>query len=284
MLPFTFDTFRSSSPKHALQPMHAFGGSLTRRHQARKLLSLNNTQFPGDHLRRVVSLASRRASSHLGAAENESLAQTTEDLPDLNRWAPQGPSWSTPPSQWLVFSDLHVTSRTLPVCLDVLRRVRDEATARSAGVAFLGDFWHLRGSLPVEPLNALVRLFSSEWDVRTLMLVGNHDQVTLGGLTHALTPLAAAAPDAIHVFDGPAMYAGALWLPYRRNPNEIVAALEAATAIDGSTSCSGSPPLAVFAHVDVQGASLNDVCQARDGLPPNMFPKGIPIYTGARCL
>lgn len=39
-----------------------------------------------------------------------------------------------------------------------------------------GDFWHLRGSLPVEPLNAVLRAMDS-WKVPMLMLVGNHDQV-----------------------------------------------------------------------------------------------------------
>ena len=39
-----------------------------------------------------------------------------------------------------------------------------------------GDFWHARGSLPVEPLNAVLRVFRG-WSRPTLMLVGNHDQV-----------------------------------------------------------------------------------------------------------
>jgi hypothetical protein len=110
------------------------------------------------------------------------------------------------------------------------------------------------------------------------MLVGNHEQVTLGGLIHGLTPIAAAAPDKIHVFDGPAVYAGALWLPYRRDPNEIAAALKAAKG--GISQPVGESLSAIFAHVDVQGASLNDACQARDGVPPSVFPKGVPVYTG----
>lgn len=48
-----------------------------------------------------------------------------------------------------------------------------------------------------------------------LLLVGNHDQVDLGGESHALEPLAAAAPTLCHVFDTPAVWRGALWLPYR---------------------------------------------------------------------
>jgi hypothetical protein len=63
--------------------------------------------------------------------------------------------------------------------------------------------------------------------------------VSLGGLTHALTPLAAASP-LIHVFDAPARFLGALWLPYRRDRGETEAAVAAAGPVD-----------AVFGHADV---------------------------------
>lgn len=46
------------------------------------------------------------------------------------------------PSQWVVFSDLHVRQDTLSVCLELLREVEAAARARAAGVIFLGDFWH----------------------------------------------------------------------------------------------------------------------------------------------
>ena len=39
-----------------------------------------------------------------------------------------------------------------------------------------GDFWHVRGTLPVNPLNRVLEEFR-EWRQPTLMLVGNHDQV-----------------------------------------------------------------------------------------------------------
>lgn len=39
-----------------------------------------------------------------------------------------------------------------------------------------GDFWHTRGTLPVEPLNAVVGQLAA-WRQPTLMLPGNHDQV-----------------------------------------------------------------------------------------------------------
>ena len=57
-----------------------------------------------------------------------------------------------------------------------------------------GDFWHVRGTLPVNPLNRVLKEFR-EWRQPTLMLVGNHDQVHLASdaclaatRTHACTP------------------------------------------------------------------------------------------------
>lgn len=47
---------------------------------------------------------------------------------------------------WVVFSDLHVCFQTLPTCLQVLAAVHDSAVARNAGIMFLGDFWHIRGT------------------------------------------------------------------------------------------------------------------------------------------
>lgn len=44
------------------------------------------------------------------------------------------------------------------------------------GCVFAGDFWHIRGMLPVNPLNRVLEEFR-DWKQPTLMLVGNHDQV-----------------------------------------------------------------------------------------------------------
>eukprot|EP00879_Flechtneria_rotunda_P028700 GHRR01030911.1.p1 GENE.GHRR01030911.1~~GHRR01030911.1.p1 ORF type:complete len:233 (+),score=26.31 GHRR01030911.1:104-700(+) len=40
---------------------------------------------------------------------------------------------------WVVFSDLHCSSKTIDTALEVLQLVRKEATARNAGVLFLGE-------------------------------------------------------------------------------------------------------------------------------------------------
>ncbi len=46
-------------------------------------------------------------------------------------------------NDWVIFSDLHVSERSLDTCLDVLRHVHSTAVKREAGVIFLGDFWHV---------------------------------------------------------------------------------------------------------------------------------------------
>lgn len=193
-----------------------------------------------------------------GAVE---AAATTTTLSHLGTEAhgPQGKRWDKV-QRWVMFSDLHVSVRTLDTCISVLQKIKKEATSRKAGILFLGenivpkcyiacimirvkhqrpsnpicckvchipcrqhsctpaplkwaqrrsahitgDFWHARGALPVEPLNAILREFES-WRQPTLMLVGNHDQVSVGGLDHALQPLAAAC-SAIHIVDAPTLY------------------------------------------------------------------------------
>ena len=47
----------------------------------------------------------------------------------------------------------------------------------TSGLLGIGDFWHVRGLLPVGPLNRVLQEFR-DWKQPTLMLVGNHDQVS----------------------------------------------------------------------------------------------------------
>lgn len=40
--------------------------------------------------------------------------------------------------KWVMFSDLHVSVKTLDVCIRVLQKIKREAAARKAGILFLG--------------------------------------------------------------------------------------------------------------------------------------------------
>ena len=60
----------------------------------------------------------------------------------------------------LLFSDLHLSPKTFPTCMKVLRRVHHEAEQRNVPIGFLGDFFdrvYNEGTLPVDILNSLLR-------------------------------------------------------------------------------------------------------------------------------
>lgn len=171
--------------------------------------------------------------------------------------------------QWLVFSDLHVSRSSVDTCIDVLEFVNAEAQRRNAGVLFLGDFWHARGNLPVEPLNRILTLFATRWTNPTIMIPGNHDQVNLEGSVHSLEPIARAS-ESVTIISEPQVHLGALWLPYRRRKEAILDAIER----------HGRDVSAIFCHVDVVGAKFNDEYQSADGLDPAAFPPSVPVYSG----
>ena len=66
-------------------------------------------------------------------------------------------------------------------------------------------------------------------------------QVNAEGSEHGVTPLAAAC-NAVHIMEQPTLFLGALWLPYRRNRQELTEAIAAAGPVE-----------AVFCHADVVG-------------------------------
>ncbi len=72
-------------------------------------------------------------------------------------------------NEWVVFTDLHCSPSSLTTCLKVLEEVHKTAKGRGAGVLFLGDFWHHRGTVRVDCLNAVLNTLS-EWEVPMIMV------------------------------------------------------------------------------------------------------------------
>uniref|UniRef100_A0A7S3E9L9 Calcineurin-like phosphoesterase domain-containing protein n=2 Tax=Rhodosorus marinus TaxID=101924 RepID=A0A7S3E9L9_9RHOD len=174
--------------------------------------------------------------------------------------------------EWIAFTDLHVRRSTIQTCLQVLRYVHEQALRREAGVVFLGDFWHSRGDLPVEPLNLILEEFS-RWTQPMIMISGNHDQVSIDGELNALEPIAlAAGEDRVMVFSKPTLFLDALWLPFRRNDAELLKAL-------GSTHSANAK--AIFCHIDVYGADMNNGHVSVLGTKPNrLFHPDTVVYSG----
>ena len=185
--------------------------------------------------------------------------------------------------KWVTFTDLHCAPPSLSTCLNVLSTVHAEAKKRNAGVLFLGDFWHHRGTVRVDCLNAVLNALG-DWEVPMIMIPGNHDQVSLGGLEHALTPLqnayrvsteknAALSPSVpgILIFSHPTKFRQALFVPHIRDIGTMQSILQSKTSASSS---------ALFVHADVTGAYMNDLITSTHGVAPVYFPPSVPIYSG----
>ena len=88
--------------------------------------------------------AGRYAQSTLRSKAFVTAAATSARVKDLAQAAdrPTGQRWDSL-DRWVMFSDLHVSTRTLNTCIDVLRKIKQEAEARQAGVLFLGMICNL---------------------------------------------------------------------------------------------------------------------------------------------
>lgn len=85
------------------------------------------------HLSWCSVTASR--SNHAAAVAPSRAVEVQKSLSDQ---APRGLRWRKV-KQWVVFSDLHLSHKTLETVLKVLARVHQEACQRDAGILFLGE-------------------------------------------------------------------------------------------------------------------------------------------------
>eukprot|EP00980_Cylindrotheca_fusiformis_P009811 scaffold2157_cov111-Cylindrotheca_fusiformis.AAC.5 len=175
---------------------------------------------------------------------------------------------------WVAFTDLHCSPASLDTCLKVLEEVHRIALERNAGVLFLGDFWHHRGTLRVDCLNSILEHFRS-WKVPMIMIPGNHDQVTLGGHNHGLTPIENAyrVGDVAGplVLSYPTKFRNALFVPHIRDIATMESVLQSSAAHASSS---------LFVHAEVTGALMNDLLVSTGGIPPASFPPEKRIYSG----
>jgi len=187
-------------------------------------------------------------------------------------------------NKWVVFTDLHCSPSSLNTTLQVLDFVHELAIEREAGVLFLGDWWHHRGSIRVDCLNAVLNSLQ-KWQVPMVMIPGNHDQITLGGADHGLTALTNAyrvvekstSDDKRRSFPGPLIFSyptkflNALFVPHVRVNAIMESILQSSQAFSAE---------ALFVHADVTGGYMNDMLPSAGGVSVSMFPPSKPIYSG----
>ena len=223
-----------------------------------------------------------RDGEQLADTENNQSASSPETLRQVA-------SCHSQYNRWLIFSDLHVMPSTLSTCLRVLDAVHEIAVGRDSGIIFLGDFWHHRGFVRVDCLNAVLRAMET-WQVPSILIPGNHDQIDWRGTEHALTPLSNAyriypprdvgggsstIPREQHagplVLSHPTKFLNALFIPHTRDKETM----ESILSSDEASSSS-----ALFVHADVRGASMNDLIASQHGLSASIFPADKYIYSG----
>ncbi|CDF41398.1 unnamed protein product [Chondrus crispus] len=177
---------------------------------------------------------------------------------------------------YVVLSDLHVKRETVFTCVQALKIAHAEALKRDAGIVFLGDFWHARGSLAVEPLNIILEELQ-HWSVPVVMIPGNHDLVSRNGNGVSLVPLATTlGAEACLLITKPTVCLDALFLPYMHETSRLKASLEQAKNSLEDIS-------AVFCHVEVAGAKLADKIVSKPSsrsISPGDFPSKVPVYSG----
>lgn len=177
-------------------------------------------------------------------------------------------------TKFVVLSDLHVRRESIDTALQVLHLAHTAALERNAAVLFLGDFWHARGALPVDPLNRVLTHLS-QWSVPLLMIPGNHDLITRAGTGVSLVPLATTLGHSrCMLLTRPSLALDALWLPYTHDDHALKSILAETAALQ-------TPPEAIFCHVEVAGARLAGSLISRDRhLHPTDFPNHARVYSG----
>jgi hypothetical protein len=163
----------------------------------------------------------------------------------------------------LYFSDLHMRPESEDTCFAVLEAMLAAEAQTGHAVGFLGDFWHVRYSVPVYLLN---RVRETLKRFRNLyILPGNHDQYDVAG-RHALEVFQ-DLPN-VRVFSEPTwdVHTGC-WLPYRKHPEEL------ARWVANNPRPEGCPDVAHLHH-GIVGASMNNhaVAGEADGLHPEALP------------
>ncbi len=167
--------------------------------------------------------------------------------------------------KYLIFSDLHVNTKTFSFCKDILLYLHDKALEHDAEIAFLGDFWdtvYRHSTLNTSNLNEFISLFSSEkWKVKIKSLVGNHDMATADEKVHGLYPFEKACTLFETISEPFVDKENILWMPYRRDANDHRKVF----------SMLAKKPKLIFGHFDTINAKMGSTI-SKEGLTVDEYP------------
>lgn len=169
----------------------------------------------------------------------------------------------------IIFSDVHLREESSDVVLgEVLPGIFQACLERGdMDAACLGDLLHFRYKIDARVQNLVADEFR-RWaaaGINLRILPGNHDQYDLGG-RNALE-LFGHLPN-VKVYSMPTWDRDGLWIPYRKDPAAVVAAL--------MTPCTlpGKQPYVLFLHHGIRGAAMNDNMVDAEGISLESFGAG----------
>lgn len=172
----------------------------------------------------------------------------------------------------IIFTDLHLKEDSEDTVFDeVLPGIQKACLDhQDFTAACLGDVFHFRYRVLVRLFNRLRDTFWSwaEDGIEIILLPGNHDQINVAGqnVLEALDDL----PN-VSVYNRPTFDEWGLWLPYRKNPQDLIRFLNSPHPESGD---------AVFYHGGVQGAWMNENIADTNGLPPDAFRDWSTVICG----
>jgi len=176
----------------------------------------------------------------------------------------------------LIFSDLHLREDSADVVLgEVLPGILDACVKAGESVlACLGDFYHFRYRIDVRIQNEVRAWLQrvARAGISVHLLPGNHDQVDFIG-RNALEVFADYTN--VRVYTEPTWTEVGLWIPYRKDPNDIAKAL-ALPAPQGFQSA----PRVLFMHHGVRGAFMSNTMLDTEGLPLEWFQSWSRVLCG----
>jgi DNA repair exonuclease SbcCD nuclease subunit len=160
----------------------------------------------------------------------------------------------------IIFSDAHLRPETENIIFDEVLPGIDQAAKKHGGpIACLGDLFHIRYQVDVRIYNRLrevLWLWGEEFGV--FLLPGNHDQYNVEG-RNVLEGLGDI--QGVRVFNEPTWTQEGLWIPYRKNLEDVRAALKMRKPKIKAAHV-------VFMHQGIQGAWMNNNAVADEGLDP----------------
>lgn len=170
----------------------------------------------------------------------------------------------------IVTADLHLKEDSEDIVFDEVLPGIEQAALEQMDhrVAILGDIYHVRYRVSVRLQNRLLD-FLDKSRVEYILLPGNHDQINPAG-ENALEVFRELGN--VEVKSEPGWDHLGLWIPYRKDPEEIRKAL----ALVPPPLC---PPIG-WMHHGIRGAWMNDNIQDTEGLPTEYFANLQHVYCG----